>query len=108
MADPAFRTVLHLVLHALVPGAVAAVARPRRPGWALLLMLAGWAVDVDHLLACPIYNPDRCSIGFHPLHRTAAQVVYLMLTAHPRTRWFGLGLLIHMALDSVDCLAMLG
>jgi hypothetical protein len=100
------RAGVHLLLHALVPCAVAAVARPRRPGRALLLMLAGWAVDVDHLLAHHVYNPDRCSIGFHPLHRTAAQVVYVALTLHPRSRWLGLGLLLHMALDSVDCLAM--
>jgi hypothetical protein len=102
------RAVVHLALHALLPAAVAALARPRRPGWAFLLMLAGWAVDADHLLAHPIYDPDRCSIGFHPLHRIAAQVVYVALTVHPRTRWLGLGLLLHMALDSIDCLAMQG
>jgi hypothetical protein len=34
-------------------------------------------VDLDHLLADPIYDPNRCSIGFHPLHSYPAIVIYL-------------------------------
>ena len=40
----------------------------------------GWLIDLDHLLADPVYAPDRCSIGFHPLH-TAPAVVLLGLGA---------------------------
>ena len=32
-------------------------------------MMATMLVDLDHLFADPIYDPDRCSIGFHPLHQ---------------------------------------
>ena len=32
-------------------------------------------VDLDHLLATPLYNPDRCSLGFHPLHTTLPIIV---------------------------------
>ena len=35
-------------------------------------------VDLDHLLANPIYDPCRCSIGFHPLHNYFAIVIYLI------------------------------
>ena len=58
------RAVIHLVLHVLVPVTVArAFFRPR---WrrAAFIMLATMAVDLDHLLADPIYSPGRCSIGY--------------------------------------------
>ncbi|TCO70701.1 DUF6122 family protein [Chromatocurvus halotolerans] len=111
---------LHIALHFIVPLLVAlAVYRPR---WrsATLIMAATMLVDVDHLLADPVYDPDRCSIGFHPLHSTETIAVYAALFAIPlllrRTavaeplgkalgvvHLAGLGLLIHMALDALDC-----
>ncbi len=60
-------------------------------------------VDLDHLLADPIYDPQRCSIGFHPLHKLWFIGFYIVLTFFPKTRLVGLGLTIHMALDSIDC-----
>ena len=69
-------------------------------------MLAGWLIDLDHLLADPIYAPGRCSIGFHPLHSTAAIALYGVMTVPKRTRLLGLGLLIHIALDALDCALM--
>ncbi len=112
---------IHLVLHLAVPLGVALLIYRTRWRSAAFLMLATMVVDVDHLLADPIYDPARCSIGFHPLHRTVAIVVYVALFAVPlamRARradghWsdaeravhlVGLGLLIHMALDALDCL----
>lgn len=112
---------LHLILHGVVPLAVAlAFYRPR---WAraALVLVATMVVDVDHLLASPIYDPERCSIGFHPLHRAPAILAYVLAFAFawgaarhataPRLRaaaslaeLAALGLLLHMALDGVDCL----
>lgn len=66
-------------------------------------MLAAMIVDLDHLLATPIYDPHRCSIGFHPLHTAPAIGAYIVLALLPATRLFGLGLIIHMALDALDC-----
>ena len=63
-------------------------------------------VDVDHLLADPIYDPGRCSIGFHPLHQYPVIGLYAVLAAWPKLRLVGIGLLIHMALDGVDCVWM--
>jgi hypothetical protein len=71
-----------------------------------MLMLLGWVIDLDHLLADPIYAPDRCSIGFHPLHTAPAIVAYGALTLPRRTRLFAIGLLIHVALDALDCALM--
>ena len=66
-------------------------------------MIATMLVDLDHLLAQPMYDPNRCSIGFHPLHTWPAILVYAGLTWPKKTRWIGVGLLIHMALDGLDC-----
>lgn len=109
----------HIVLHVLVPVAIAvAWYRPesRRAG---LIMLATMVVDVDHLLADPIYDPQRCSIGFHPLHTWPAIAICVavflgaLVVRHRRGRsddrryWtaevVALGILIHMALDATDC-----
>lgn len=69
--------------------------------WTILLL--GWLIDVDHLLARPIYDPDRCSIGFHPLHTLPAILLYVALLLPRRTRLLALGLCIHIVLDALDC-----
>lgn len=94
---------LHILLHFLVPVLVATTFF--RSYWtrAYLLMLATMVVDLDHLLADPIYDPSRCSIGFHPLHQPWFIVFYLALCLFPKTRIIGIGLVLHMALDSIDC-----
>jgi hypothetical protein len=66
-------------------------------------MIATMLVDLDHLLATPIYDPARCSIGFHPLHQWPIIIGYILLCFFPRTRFIGIGLVIHMLLDSIDC-----
>jgi putative PIN family toxin of toxin-antitoxin system len=73
---------------------------------AFIIMLATMLVDLDHLLATPLYDPNRCSIGFHPLHTWSAIAVYFALLLPKSTRLIGLGLVIHMALDAVDCVVM--
>lgn len=100
------RPLLHIALHILAPLAVAVIGYRRRWLRAWLIMLAGWAIDVDHLLADPIYDPGRCSLNTHILHRWPAQILYLLLAIVPRTRLVGLGLVIHVLLDAIDCLAI--
>ena len=70
-----------------------------------LIFIATMLVDLDHLLAEPIYDPNRCSINFHPLHTYWAMGVYvLLLFLRKPFRLIGLGLLMHMLADWVDCL----
>lgn len=66
-------------------------------------MTATLLVDLDHLLASPIYDPGRCSIGFHPLHELAPIALYVLLCTFKKMRYIGIGLVIHMMLDSIDC-----
>lgn len=98
--------IIHLLLHVLVPGLVARLCFRERWQRAWLIMLATMAVDLDHLLADPVFDPGRCSIGFHPLHTLPLFPLYLVLAAVPRTRLIGLGLIIHMVLDGLDCTLM--
>lgn len=101
-----FRPFVHLVLHFLVPGVVARTAF--RPAWARAwaVMAATIVVDLDHLLAVPRYDPGRCSIGTHPLHYEPLFLLYFAMLFIPRMGLVGLGLLIHMALDGLDCTMM--
>jgi hypothetical protein len=120
--------VLHIALHFLIPALlVGLLARTQwlpkhsyggqqfrekgfrkqffRKEWQLayFILMATMLVDIDHLLANPIYDPNRCSIGFHPLHQLWLIGLYTLLCFIPKTRLIGLGLTIHMALDSIDC-----
>jgi len=70
------------------------------------IMILGMLIDLDHLLANPIFAPNRCSINFHPLHSYYAIVVYLLLLLPKQTRLIGLGLTIHIIADTADCWLM--
>ncbi|MEZ5560095.1 MAG: DUF6122 family protein [Pseudomonadales bacterium] len=94
---------LHAALHLLIPAGLAGVLWPARWLQATLVLLSGLLIDVDHLLADPVYDPGRCSLGFHPLHTALPIAAYALLGAFPRTRLLGIGLLIHILLDAVDC-----
>lgn len=112
---------IHIVLHFVVPLLVALAFYRSRWGTATLIMIATMLIDADHLLADPIYDPARCSIGFHPLHTAPAIAIYAALFALPLIagrksdgqgmrpaarvlHLIGLGLLIHIALDWTDCM----
>ena len=94
---------IHLLLHVVVPGLVAWLFY--RSNWlrAWLLLSVAILIDLDHLLAEPVYAPNRCSIGFHLLHSYPAIGVYIILLLPERTRLFGIGLMIHILLDLLDC-----
>lgn len=100
------RPLLHLLLHVALPAAAAGVVWRKRFLSAWLIMLAALLIDIDHLLADPVYDPGRCSLGFHPLHQYPLIAVYALAAFWPRTRLFGVGLLLHIFLDGVDCLWM--
>jgi hypothetical protein len=95
--------IIHLALHGAVPVLIAWVFFRDQWPRAALLMIATMVVDLDHLFANPLYDPQRCSIGFHPLHTLPAILLYVALTVPKSTRLFGIGLVIHMALDGIDC-----
>jgi predicted cobalt transporter CbtA len=97
------QTVTHYSLHLLAPGLIAFIFFRSRWKQAWLIMLATMLVDADHLLATPVFDPSRCSIGYHPLHSYYAIAVYFILLRFPKTRVIAVGLLFHMLTDWQDC-----
>ena len=97
---------VHAFLHLLVPGVMALLFY--RPRWqrAWLMLAAALLLDVDHVLATPMFDPNRCSINFHPLHTYWAMGGYVVLLLPPRTRVWAVGFLLHMALDYGECLQL--
>ena len=94
---------LHISLHLIVPLVVVGLFFKKEWKIAYFIMLSSMMFDLDHLLANPIYDPKRCSIGFHPLHQPWFIAFYFILSFYPKTRFIGIGLVIHMVLDAIDC-----
>ncbi|MEH6466830.1 MAG: DUF6122 family protein [Porticoccus sp.] len=92
-----------MFLHFLVPVIVSGIFFRQNWKVAYWVMVATMLVDVDHLLATPIYDPSRCSIGFHPLHEFIPIALYVVFCAIPKLRYVGVGLVVHMVLDTMDC-----
>lgn len=103
-----YQTIVHYSLHLLLPGVFGYIFFRRLWEKAWLIMIAAMLVDLDHLFANPIFDPTRCSIGFHPLHSAPAIIVYVILLLIPNmySRILGLGLLLHMLADWADCFLM--
>ena len=97
---------LHMIAHLIVPGLVGRWFFVEKWKKAWFIMVVTMLVDLDHLLASPVFDPNRCSINFHPLHSYWAIVLYFVLVIPQWTRLIGLGLLIHMGLDGLDCVGV--
>ncbi len=97
------QTFTHYGCHIFIPLLVAIIFYKKTWKAAFLIMLAGMLIDLDHLLANPIFDPNRCSIGFHPLHSYFAITFYIFLLIPKKSRLVALGLVIHIISDFVDC-----
>ena len=98
-----FREFIHYGIHLLLPLIIGFFAYPGRRVKAVFILLSALLIDLDHLLAHPVFDPNRCRIGFHPLHSYIAIGIYAVLLIDSRTRIVGLALLIHILADSADC-----
>ena len=98
------RFVLHYGVHFAVPLLIGFLCFKKDRLKISLILLAGIAIDIDHLWANPIFDPNRCSINFHLLHSYWAILVYCMLPFFRPTRIVGLALIIHIIADMLDCL----
>lgn len=101
------QTFLHYSGHFIAPFAIGWIFWRRDWRRAGMVMLAANLIDLDHLAATPIFDPARCSIGFHPLHTGFAAVAYAAMLAVPKwwVRALGLGALWHLGVDWADCWA---
>ena len=97
---------VHYGIHFLVPLFIAIIFFKSDWQKAFLIMIATMLIDLDHLFASPIFDANRCSINFHPLHYYYAIGLYIVLTLFRKTRLLGIGLCIHIFADWCDCLIM--
>ncbi|WP_299003410.1 DUF6122 family protein [uncultured Tenacibaculum sp.] len=101
------QTSIHYFLHFGFPVLIAFFFFRKDWEKVTVILLATMLVDLDHLLASPIFDPNRCSFGFHVLHSYYAIVFYIVLLFFKRPyNIIGLGLLLHMLTDFIDCLFM--
>lgn len=98
------KTGIHYGIHVFLPLAIALLFYRKHWFKAYVIMLLGFLIDIDHLLATPIFQADRCSINFHPLHSYYAIGIYVLLLIPHKTRLIALGLLAHIVADSADCM----
>lgn len=93
----------HYGIHFIAPLLIALLFF--RSNWkkAYVIMIAGMLIDLDHLLATPIFESNRCSINFHPLHTYIAMLFYALMLIPKTTRILGLGLVLHILADFADC-----
>lgn len=98
------RMFIHMGLHFLAPGLLAYFLFNSNWKKVWLIMIATMFVDLDHLFAVPMYDANRCSIGFHYLHSYPAILIYILLLFFKPTRILAVGLLFHMLTDWQDCL----
>ena len=94
---------LHYSLHLIAPLFIALIFFSKNWKKTYLILLATMLVDLDHLIATPIFDPTRCSIDFHFLHTYYAMVIYALMLIPSKTRVVAIGLLFHMLTDYIDC-----
>ena len=98
------RLSIHFEMHFVVPGLIAYIFFKKNWTTVWLIFIATMLIDLDHLLANPIFDPNRCSINFHPLHSQIAAMVYIGLLIPKKTRIIAIGLSLHLITDYIDCL----
>ena len=95
---------MHYGFHFLLPLVISLCFYKKKWKQVYLLFLGSMLVDLDHLLAEPIFDPNRCSINFHPLHTFYAIGVYTIMLIPKKIRVLGIALLLHMFADYLDCI----
>lgn len=103
------QTFVHYFLHFVAIAGIAYYYDPKKWKKYYLLLLSTMLIDLDHLWANPIFEPGRCSIGFHPLHTVAAILIYIVVAIFIQNKILKIifiGLLFHIFTDGLDCIWM--
>ncbi len=100
------RFIVHYGSHLIFPLIFALIFYPKQWKNVYLIFLGAMLIDLDHLLVNPIFDPGRCSIGFHLLHSAYAIIGYCFMLFFSSIRVFGIALLWHIITDLIDCWMM--
>jgi hypothetical protein len=94
---------IHYALHFLAPLLIAFFFFKGQWKKVYLIFLLSMLIDLDHLLATPVFAENRCSINFHPLHSYVAIAIYFLGLFFKKTRILCIALLFHTLTDLIDC-----
>ena len=97
---------VHFLLHVVAPLVIARLFFRENFLRTYIIIMLTMLVDLDHLVADPVFMTCRCSIGFHILHQHAVIPIYIIMTFFKPTRLAGIGLSLHMLTDYIDCMFM--
>ena len=100
------RFIIHYSFHLIVPIFFAKLFWNKNWMIASIIMISTILIDLDHLFATPIFEYNRCSIGYHPLHTIWACIFYCILffMRSWKLRAVSIGCLWHLTTDYIDCL----
>ena len=101
-----FKVLIHYSFHFIAPLFFAKIFFKDNWKKAFVVMLLTMLIDLDHLLASPIFDANRCSVGYHPLHTVYAAVFYFLLLFSQswKLKAVSIGCLWHLSTDYIDCL----
>lgn len=102
------QAIIHYSWHFLLPWLVAYICFRKQRKLARIIMVLANIVDIDHLRATPIFDPDRCSIWYHTFHTYITIGIYILMlfVPHQTLRILAVWLLLHMIIDRQDCFWM--
>lgn len=102
-------TIIHIISNLILIGVVYLFSNfilKKDFNWkfASILLFSSNLIDIDHLLATPIFDSTRCSINFHPLHSWYMFPVYFIGLFIKKYSFLFIGIFMHLLLDYIDCL----
>ncbi|RKS56108.1 hypothetical protein BC962_1087 [Gillisia mitskevichiae] len=103
------QSVVHYSLHFLAIGIIAYLYDKKNWNQNWLILALTMLVDIDHIFATPLFDPNRCGIGYHPLHSGIPIFIYfagMFLIKNRVLKLIFIGLFFHMITDFIDCLWM--
>ena len=98
------QAIVHYTLHFVFPFLIGYIFFRKNWKYVGVIILLAILIDLDHLFANPVFDPQRCSIGFHPLHSFWAIGVYGVAVFFRKVRIIAIGLLFHIFTDLTDCI----
>jgi len=94
---------IHYGLHFIFPAIIAFLFFKEKWKTVYFIFILSMLVDLDHLMATPIFDNNRCSVGFHFLHSYKAITIYSVCVFFKKIRIMAVALLFHMMIDYIDC-----
>jgi hypothetical protein len=95
--------IIHYSLHFVLPIFIAKKWYNEQWIKSILMLWSTMIIDIDHVWAIPIFDACRCSVGFHTFHTMPFISLYIFLCFIPKIRIIGIGLILHIITDMIDC-----